>query len=640
MHLLIDGQALQTTSSRQRGIGRYSSNLLRALAIARPGWRIEVVQNSALTPITGDDRNGLPIHSFRPPLRLRGEQCELNERYYADWLTARGADGVLILSPSEGWEAVVPSFHGPRPRVFGIAYDLIPLLFPEHYLRERRTGNWFAHRFRQMLNSDVLLAISAATARDIRASGGSDAPQVVNIGGAVDPLFAPLSPGELNARAGYLCKHFGLHREFLLYVGATDYRKNLHGAMSAFAALPSESRTTHDLAVVCRMNPAEQASVMATARQAGIASELRLICSVTDEELRALYQMCRLFFFPSLYEGLGLPVLEALHCGAPVVTSDCSSLPQYAGPCSWLGDPTSPQGMARLLQKALAEPRDARRPEREAFARTFRWDTTAERACTVMERMVKKPSSPDRLHRRLAWVMPLSATTRGMAEYAAELLPFLNERFDIELIAASEAIDPPETLSGQHLILTAQEVTVRHAARPYDLFVYQWSPPPDNRDMVCLLARFPGLLVMSDFSPAALRCLVDSKLLPRQEYRDSWKDWKSEDIPLVPVLGVLVHSTEARRQLQRELNVPVVHLARPSSIPTTQRTRSESFAAYTAWIDQAIDSYEQSDGVWRSFALNSLADCRVTARTVIDSWAKLRTRAWQFADGRSCGTAG
>jgi len=160
MHLLIDGQALQTSSSRQRGIGRYSSNLLRALAVARPSWRIEVVQNSALMPIAADDLNGLPVLPFQPPVRPNSEQSELNERYYADWLMARGADAVLVLSHCEGWEAIVPSFCGTRPRVYGIAYDLIPLLYPEHYLTDFGTAHWYAHRFRHLLRSDALLAIS------------------------------------------------------------------------------------------------------------------------------------------------------------------------------------------------------------------------------------------------------------------------------------------------------------------------------------------------------------------------------------------------------------------------------------------------------------------------------------------------
>ncbi len=583
MYLLVDGQALQTSSSRNRGIGRYAANLLRALAVVQPNWRIEVVQSAALSPIAADNRNGLPILSFQPPLPLHFDHHEINERYYADWLTARGADGVLVLSHCENWEAVVPSFCGCRPRLFGIAYDLIPLLFPQHYLGDFDTPHWFALRFRQLLGCDALLAISQSTADDIRTMGGSDAPQVVNIGGAVDPLFTPLSPREFAVRAGEVRKRFGLQHEFILYVGAADYRKNLLGAIHAFAALPPQYRATLDLAAVCRMKADERRSVEAAARRAGIASALRVIASANDEDLRVLYQMCRLFFLPSLYEGLGLPVLEALHCGAPVVASDRSALPEYAGPHSWLCDPKSPQATARVLQQALAEPRDLRRRERQLFAQTFTWQRTAERACAVMQRMVQQKTKPVR-RRRLAWVAPFAQSTRRLAEHAMKLLPQLAERFDIEGVAAGSALEVPEVLSQRHLILTAAEVSARHAASPYDMFLYHFGPAADNRDMLALLRRFSGLVVLHDFPAADLA---------------EWRKMTARHGS--PVLDMRVHT---------EGDEP-------------------SAAAYADWIERAILHHEQSDGQWRGFAVRCLADSAYEDGAIIDSWAALRMRGRQ-----------
>jgi glycosyltransferase involved in cell wall biosynthesis len=601
VHLLIDAQPLQTPGSRLRGIGRYSSNLLRALAAARPEWRIEVVQNAALPPIAYDDRDGLPVLSFQPPLSQQGEHLEVNERYYADWLTARGADGVLLLSHCEGCAAVVPSFCGRRPRVFGIAYDLIPLLYPQHYLTDLGIARWYAHRFRQLLDSDALLAISEATARDVCTLGGSTAPPVVNIAGAVDPLFAPLSADELTARAGRLRERFGLKREFILHVGALDYRKNLRGALRTFAMLPAEVRRSLDLAVVCRFESAEQATVEAMMRQAGVSEEVKWIRSADDQDLRALYQMCRLFFFPSLYEGLGLPVLEALHCGAPVVASNCSSLPEYAGPVSWLGDPTSPEEMARLLQEALAEPRETRREEREAFARTFRWQKTAERACTILERYIMRRVRQTPRRRRLAWVMPLTPATNRLTDYAAELLPFLSERFDIELIAGHGPIAAPETLLDNHLILTPQEVARRHAAQPYDLFVYHLSFSRQHEYLLHLLRRFPGLAVLHDGPAADLASLGES------------------------ILGLLVHSASMWQQIRDCVNVPMVLLPMPAAPDD-----------YAAWIDQTISWHERSDGLWRTFAVQCLAECADGVDALIDSWAALRSlgqRRFAFDEG-------
>jgi glycosyltransferase involved in cell wall biosynthesis len=528
MHLLIDGQALQTSSSRLRGIGRYASNFLRGLAAVRPNWRIEVVRSSALPPIAADNLHGLPLLSFQPPLPLHFDHHEINERYYADWLTAQGADGVLVPSFCEGWDAIVPTFCGPRPRLFGIVHDLIPLLYPEHYLPDFEASRWYAHRFRQSLQCDALLSNSEATARDVRTLGGAAAPRVVNIGGAVDPLFAPLPPSELAARSGEVRKRFGLQREFLLYVGAPDYRKNLRDAIRAFAALPAECRADLDFAVVCRMKPAEREVVLAWACQDGVASALRLICSANDEDLRVLYSLCRLFFFPSLYEGLGLPVLEALHCGAPVVTSDRSSLPEYAGPRSWLCDPTSPETIARVLQQALTEPRETHRQERQQFARCFSWEKTAEHAGTIMERIIKRRVYPVRRRRRLAWVLPLTRKTRRLAEDAADLLSLLADDFDVEIIAASLFLEVPEALLRHHLVLTAREVPARHAALPYDLFIYPFDPGAADLDMLHLSRRFPGLVLRHDSSapnPRRVAAQIEQAILRHEETDGPWRDF-------------------------------------------------------------------------------------------------------------------
>jgi glycosyltransferase involved in cell wall biosynthesis len=532
MHLLIDGQALQTSSSRQRGIGRFASNLLRGFVAVRPNWRIEVVQNGALAPITVESLHNLPVLSFQPPLPPYLDFQEINERYYADWLTAQGADGVLIPSYCEGWDAILPTFCGPRPRLFGIVHDLIPLLYPEHYLPDLGASRGYAHRFRQLLQCDALLSNSKATAHDVRALGGAAAPPVINIGGAVDPRFAPLSNDELAARVHEVRERFGLHREFILYVGAPDYRKNLQGAIRAFAALPDQYRANLDLAVVCRMNLAEQKTVNEWAREAGVASEVRLVCSAHDEDLRTLYLAGRLFFFPSIYEGLGLPVLEALHCGAPVVTSNCSSLPEYAGPHSWLCNPASPQAMAQALQQALAEPREERRRERQQFAQTFSWQKTVERACAVMERILDRRGRLVRRRRRLAWVLPVTKNLRRISEHTVELLPLLAKCFDIELIASSDPLEVPQTLSRRYLILTTHEVPARHAALPYDLFVYQSGLPPMSQDMVQLARRFPGLVLRHHFSAANPRRLATAlgdwinRAIRRHEHHDGrWRDF-------------------------------------------------------------------------------------------------------------------
>lgn len=496
MHLIIDGQGLQTPESRQRGIGRYSRNLIATLPTLRPDWRIELVQNQALEPI--DQAHELPcaVRPFQPPLSLQPAHAEANERYFGDWLTAQAPDSILVLSFFEP-QAVVPRFSGSRPPLFGILYDLIPLLVPRQYLASLANRTRYGHRFRQMLGADCLLSISEASAKDLRQIGGGPLPELVSIGGAPDPSFRPHSEAELALQRGRLTKRFGLERDFILYVGGYDLRKNMVGAMEAFAALPVSLRQTIDLAIVCQLKDRERQALQASGRELGIEAALKLPGFVSDDELRALYQMCRVFFFPSLYEGLGLPVLEALRCGAPVVASRCSSIPEVAGSVVRLADPDSPRELAEALAATLAEPRAAGQAERIEHARSFTWERSAELAFQAIERRKPKPQTPRK--RRVAWVSPLPPARSGIADYSAQLLPYLAGRFDIELIVDPRQPPVAADLTAQFPVLGADEAVARHQAEPYDLFVYHVGNSVFHVYQLPLLRQFPGLLVLHDF---------------------------------------------------------------------------------------------------------------------------------------------
>src|SRR5262249_42769218 len=136
-------------------------------------------------------------------------------------------------------------------------------------------------------------------------------PRVVSISGACDPGFAPHGSAELQRFRDDFRTKFRLGREFLLYVGGLDHRTNLGGAMRAFAALPPAVRAGLDLVIACNLTDDQRAELQGVADGLGVGDALRLTGYVSDDELRALYQLCRLFCFPSLYEGMGLPVLEA-----------------------------------------------------------------------------------------------------------------------------------------------------------------------------------------------------------------------------------------------------------------------------------------------------------------------------------------
>jgi glycosyltransferase involved in cell wall biosynthesis len=494
MVILFDGLPLQT-GSRGRGMGRYTANLLTALRAARPDWDLHLIVHADLQPVAADLIAGLPVCVFEPPLAHAPEARPVNDRYFADWLLAQQPDWVLHPAAFDEFGRF-PVYADRRPRTAAVVYDFIPLLFPARYIGSYFEPGEYATRFGSLRECDLLLAISQATADDaVRFLGDATLP-VVNIRGSADPVFAPLPPARRAAAEKAVRAKFGLTRPFLLHVGGTDWRKNLRGAIDGFAALPEAVRRTLDLVVTCALSPAGTWAVQDYAAKAGVGANVRVTGHVSDDELVALYHACRLLFFPSLSEGLGLPLIEAMRCGAAVATSNRSAMPEYAGPLSWYFDPEIPAAMARAITQALVEPKAARQAERETFAARFTWADTAARVVDALEQHRPPAAVPRR--RRLAWVCPVPPEQTGIADYGLEVAGVLADRFDLDWVAdpTGERADP--AVARRFRVLTADEVDRRHQAVPYDLFVYHLGNNWFHTFMLPLLRRHPGLVVCHD----------------------------------------------------------------------------------------------------------------------------------------------
>jgi glycosyltransferase involved in cell wall biosynthesis len=260
-------------------------------------------------------------------------------------------------------------------------YDLIPLVFPEHYLvPDPYISALYMARLDLLRTSDQLLTDSECTARDAIERLGIPESRVTAIGAA--------APGELPSLIGSDGDTTSLLRAeipqiepgFLLYVGGHDPRKNLGGAVQAYALLPETLRRRHQLVIAGQVDPEREAELRRSASQAGIEpGRVLLIGRVSDRQLAALYRACELFLFPSLYEGAGLPVLEAMACGAPVAVSASSSLPELIGDDIATFDPADHAAIAACVRRVLEDPRmRSQLVERsQERARIFTWERVA-----------------------------------------------------------------------------------------------------------------------------------------------------------------------------------------------------------------------------------------------------------------------
>ena len=523
MHIVIDLQGAQA-SNRHRGIGRYSMAMALALArLAKPLHRISLVLNGTFTDTIEPMRSAfaglvaredihvwLPLTPAHAPDPANLWRRAASEAYYEAFLRRRRPEMVLITSLFEGiGEDVIVSVHQSDATIplAVVLYDLIPLIHKDLYLADPAAAAWYYNRLAHLKQADLLLAISAASRQEAIDYLGTHPARVVNISSAVDASFKPLRPTTGETRA--LRAKYGLLRPFVMYTGGIDHRKNIERLITAFAMLPKSLRQGHQLAVVCVMREPDCKRLNAWAAQQGLeAGELVLTGFVSDSDLLALYNACSLFVFPSWHEGFGLPVLEAMACGAPSIASDCSSLPEVVGWDEALFDPFDVCSIARSIERGLTDTafRIALRTHGLKQAAKFSWEDTAARALAAMvafhTRRLAEPvpppvNLPPSRRPSLAYVSPLPPAQSGIADYSAALLPVLAAHYVIDVI-----VDQVEPVSDPWVLGNIRQRSVawfeRHA-RTYDRILYHFGNSHFHQHMFDMLERHPGAVVLHDF---------------------------------------------------------------------------------------------------------------------------------------------
>lgn len=287
-------------------------------------------------------------------------------------IQATGAD--LFLATDPGAVAFSRKF-----RTAAILYDLVPLRFPEAYLPPWRSAVARAHyamELHAIKRADHLISISEATRRDAVELLGIPSSRISVAPLAVDPdRFQPRDPEMAHA---YVAARYAICQPYFLYIGGFDARKNLPTLIRAYGKIAQD---TGALLVMGGTLGRLGERLRSTVQNLPGAESIRWLGYVPDDDLPSLYAGACALTFPSLYEGFGLPVLEAMSCGTPVLTSPISSLPEVAGNAALYARPDSVDEIAAGMRRLALEPelRVELRGRGLERARRFSWTHTAER---------------------------------------------------------------------------------------------------------------------------------------------------------------------------------------------------------------------------------------------------------------------
>jgi glycosyltransferase involved in cell wall biosynthesis len=639
MRLVIDLQGAQTPGSRHRGIGRYSSALARTMARNDRGHELVLALNGSfgesIDAIRSEFAALLPREQIRvwtpvtPAARVESSnawRADVSEVIREAFLQTLKPDVVHVASLFEGLTddgvASIGRFTSELPTAATL-YDLIPLVHRDIYLSDPRVALWYESKLGHLRRAELLLSISESSRREAIDLLGLPCDQVVNISTAADPQFMPVAVPPPQERA--LRERYGLRQPFLMYTGGIDHRKNIDGLIKAYARLPGPLRAHHQLAIVCSIDDMWRHRLQTLAGHQGLAQdEVVFTGFVPEADLVALYNLCHAFVFPSWHEGFGLPALEAMSCGAAVIASNTSSLPEVVARADALFDPRDEEGMARLMSQVLENEafRSALQGHALEQARRFSWEACADRALDALEELHRRRSASGspvveaaRVRRRptLAYVSPLPPVKSGIAAYSADLLPELSRHYAIDVV-----VDQPEvTDTWVRANCTVRSATwfAEHAHR-YDRIVYHFGNSSFHHYMFELLDKHPGIVVLHDVYLGGTTAQLDVEgRMPnrwaqelyrshgyraiRDRYHQADSQQVIDDYPCNASLlerahGVIVHSAHAGALVEPYVPgrddhpVAVVPLLRKPAVPARQTDRLKTRSELALGRDQFV----------------------------------------------------
>jgi glycosyltransferase involved in cell wall biosynthesis len=351
------------------GIGRYTRELLRALGATDTQNRYSLYYASP----AGRPRQALP--ALPPNFKVRGLPFD-------DVWFARVWQRAQVPLPVELITGRLDLFHSPDftlppvrrgTRTLLTVHDLSFVRDPDSAVPVLRD---YLNKVvpRSVARADHVLADSAATRDDILALYGPTPEKVTVLYSGVNEVFQPVSDA---ARLSAVRERYALGgAPFVLAVGTLQPRKNYARLIQAFADLPQRELNL----VIAGGRGWLYDSIFAEVERLGLGQRVIFPGFVTDEDLPALYSAAVVLAYPSIYEGFGLPILEAFACGTPVVTSNASCLPEVAGEAALKVPPTDVAALAEALNRALTD--SALRTRLIAAgrerARLFGWDKAAQ----------------------------------------------------------------------------------------------------------------------------------------------------------------------------------------------------------------------------------------------------------------------
>jgi glycosyltransferase involved in cell wall biosynthesis len=568
MNILIDGQTLHTPEIN-RGIGTYFKEMVEAI-LAQDfvnAFYITIDSQERLSVLTPFAQNKL--------IPLISQEC--NPAFFLeDRSTASKKYTSLMKSYCENES--IDYYWNPNPQMFNTIlpstidgvfsfatiYDLIPYVMKKEYFSKwsKELQGDYQERLERLKAYDHLFPISESTQSDIeKIMGVSKSNQTVAFCGVSDK-FKP-----------YPFPTIAVDQRYILYIGGFDPRKNMFKAIDAFSLFTQEyddNQVAYMLYIVCHLSSEARDELLNYIRKKGIEDRVVLTGFLDEQDLLRVYQKASCFFFPSLYEGFGLPILEALASGISVASANNSSLPEVAKEYAHYFDASDIDQMAKALRDALKESQKQKdRFKRYDYASQYRWDKPAKLILSYISSRSLK-SVVQSVKRSLAWVSPLPPQKSGISIYSKVLLFSMRDDADIDIYY--DGVEPDQLIQKSFSCLPLKKLS-QHFQK-YDEVIYHiGNNTAFHKNIYKYAWNYPSTLLVHDWNIQHFMKEAFDNKRDREYYKEAESIFNRVDIDetskrlpsMVDAIvakskRVIVHHQWVKKQLHRRDHVEVIPL--------------------------------------------------------------------------------
>ncbi|MGK9252807.1 glycosyltransferase [Paenibacillus humicus] len=446
MRILIDVQTLYT-NEKTRGIGILTKHWIEQIMKRSPHHRFYLYRKSdSAWEFT------FCSSSLRLDERLNDDyvwqKCDMDE-------FIQNKDISLIYFPSPYmFDITIPILKTKKVKKVYFLHDLIPLAMKAEFYSKWPSQLQKEYDQRGMLlqNADLILTNSEASKRDAMKflSIPSERIEVV-YASTNEELYTSVRNGR---ESTLLASELHMNKPFIYALTGYDARKNNKGLIEAFADVSLRFPDINLIISGIKLE-SEQAELYEIAAKAGLdKSKVIFLGFVSDDLLLSLYKECEFFVYPSLYEGFGLPVLEAMRCGTAVITTTSSSLPEVGGEAAILVDPYNSQqlGLAMIEMLLSSDKRDEAREKSILQAKKFSWEQVGAKSLSAIEKLLHIAPIVMTLKPELAFFSPLNPEKSGISDYSEEMIPFLSKYFELTIVVNGLELTNEDIASNYNII--------------------------------------------------------------------------------------------------------------------------------------------------------------------------------------------